>query len=73
MKTKLSGMNIWMNQEGQIKHSPTRPDGEWYAAYAERRVHGDTYSPYMGNSEWEQNANREMANAARSNFVRNQH
>jgi hypothetical protein len=66
-------MNKWMNDEGMIIKSATRPDGKYvYPVVSESRVSGSSYTPYvLGSKEWRDAANRALANIARGNFERN--
>jgi hypothetical protein len=71
MGTLKAGKNVWCNfGDTERVKSATRPNGEWFAVYAANRVHGDKYTPYQGQSQWELSANRAMAEEAKANFQR---
>lgn len=58
------GKNVWFNADtNETIQSTTRPGLEWFTYYPPTRTRGNTYRPYAGRSEWEQMANREMADA----------
>jgi hypothetical protein len=59
----------WTNDNGITFTAGEKPaGGEWHPVWAASRVRGDSYTPYDGHTEWDQMANREMAETARSNF-----
>lgn len=66
--------NRWVNLETEeIRVSETRPGDGFEAMYATTRVNGSEYTPYEakdGSPEWVRQANRNMADAARSNYER---
>lgn len=68
-----AGRNVWVSWHGKEVKSETRPaetaSDRWFPKFPASRVHGDSYRPYTGGSEWEQAANNEMAAAAQANFA----
>ena len=70
MATLKAGRNVWMSSTGETVKSDVRPGYMWYPLYNERRVTGDSYLPYPGNSVWERQANAMMRSDAQSNFAR---
>ena len=65
-------MNKWTNGK-QIITSETCPSDDFYAVVNEKRVNKRqaTYRPYeSGSAEWRKDANRQLADAARSAFER---
>lgn len=69
-----AGRNRWVNWDGEVQISETRPrpsaTQSWFPIYARDRIHGDSYTPYPGITEWEQAANAAMNDAANNNFRR---
>lgn len=63
-------MNKWTNGK-QIITSETRPNSDFYAVISEKRVNKrqGTYRPYeSGSAEWRKDANRQLADTARTAF-----
>ena len=68
MTKRNSGKNIWINWNNETVKSGVCPGEGWFPSYNPRRVTGDSYEPYSGLSEWEQRANKAMAQQAQYNF-----
>lgn len=57
------GPNVWVNSiTGDEAFSPDKPIGErWMPVYNPRRVGLRAYKPYVGDSDWVREANRNMS------------
>lgn len=63
--------NQWINENGEVVKSATRPEGKFSPNVPISRYTGrNSYRPYDGITEWEKAANAEMAEETKYAWMR---